>query len=141
MIVSKILFAPNAILFKTEIRVFDIRGYITAFEGNHFLPFDVRRIYFIHKVPKGVKRGYHSHINLHQAIICINGSVTIILDDGSKKKNITLNSSDKLLYIGPNVWRTMKWNDDSAILVVLASESYIEKDYVRDYITFKKRVT
>lgn len=44
------------------------------------------------------------------------------------------------LYIANDVWREMYDFSDDAVLMVLASEWYSEKDYIRDYSEFCKYI-
>lgn len=127
---------PNlVVLFKEDNLIKNNLGKTIVFEK--LIPsFEVKRFYFITEVKKGAIRGYHAHKKLHQLLISLSGSITILVDDGKLKKSITLDSPDIALYIGPNIWRTMTWNDDSAALVVLATEIYDEEDYIRDYNEF-----
>ena len=115
-------------------------GYLTAIEGNREIPFNIKRVYYIYNVPKEIKRGFHAHKTLEQVLICMSGSIKIKVDDGSKKKIIELNNSNKGLYIGLGVWREMYDFQQNSVLLVLASEYYNENDYIRDYETFKKIV-
>ena len=48
-------------------------------------------------------------------------------------------SKDRL-YIANDVWREMYDFSDDAVLMVLASEWYSEKDYIRDYSEFCKYI-
>ena len=36
-------------------------GELSFFEGNRDVPFAFRRMYYISKVPEGVRRGFHAH--------------------------------------------------------------------------------
>lgn len=127
---------PNLVtLFKETKCVTDNFGKINIFE-NFFSSFLVNRIYLISDVKEGTIRGNHSHKELHQLLISVNGSISIDVDDGTIKKTVILNSSNRALYIGPNVWRTMTWNDNFATLIVLASKTFDEDDYIRDYNDF-----
>ena len=36
-------------------------GTLSVFEGSHDVPFDIKRIYYIHGAPKGTHRGGHAH--------------------------------------------------------------------------------
>ena len=72
-----------------DYRVIDLRtvetageGYLTFFEGEHDLPFPIRRIYYIHGTAQGVQRGGHAHRALRQMLFCPYGSILIKLDDG-----------------------------------------------------------
>ena len=42
-------------------------GTLSVFEGSHDVPFDIKRIYYIHGAPKGTHRGGHAHKALRQA--------------------------------------------------------------------------
>ena len=39
-------------------------GELSFFEASHDIPFEVKRIYYITKVPEGVRRGFHAHNEL-----------------------------------------------------------------------------
>lgn len=101
------------------------------------ISFDIRRVYYIYDVAPGERRGFHAHKKLEQYLICIHGSCTILLDDGSKQENIVLNDPSTGLYVGPGMWREMYNFSPGAVLLVLASEYYDEDDYIRDYDMFK----
>ena len=53
---------------------------------------------------------------------------------------LELNSPNKALYIGKNMWREMKHFSYGCKLMVLASEYYDEKEYIRSYDEFLKEV-
>ena len=36
-------------------------GTLSVFEAGHDVPFEIKRIYYIHDVPAGVQRGGHAH--------------------------------------------------------------------------------
>jgi len=108
-------------------------GNLNAIEGGHDLPFEVRRVYYITKVPEGVTRGFHSHRKLEQVLLCVNGSVSIRAKTPFEEEVIPLGDPSKGLYIGHMVWREMFDFSPGAVLLVLASEHYTEADYIRNY--------
>lgn len=112
------------------------QGALTAIEGTRDIPFEVKRIYYITNVPENARRGFHSHKRLHQVLLCLNGSVTIQVQNGKIVEEFVLDNPSEGLYIGPNVWREMYNFSPSAVLMVLASEYYDENDYTRDYETY-----
>lgn len=114
----------------------DSRGNLVAVETGLDVPFEVKRVYYIWGTGPGVTRGLHAHRRLEQALICLHGSVTIVLDDGSGRTEIRLDDPSKGLYIGVKTWREMKDFSGEAVLLVLASEHYDEADYIRDYARF-----
>lgn len=113
-------------------------GKLSFFEETHDVPFEIKRIYYIHGVPDGSRRGGHAHKALRQILFCPYGSIEIILDDAKERISIMLDSADKGLVIGPGLWREMIWHEENSVLCVAASEYYDEKDYIRNYEDFLK---
>lgn len=118
----------------------DHLGSLSFFESTNDVPFEIKRIYFIHGVPGNAKRGGHAHTNLQQLLFCPYGEIEILLNDGEQQKSIILDSPDKGLYIGNNIWRDMVWKIDNSILCVAASQYYSENDYIRNYENFIKQI-
>lgn len=114
----------------------DDRGSLIALEENHNVPFDVKRVYYIFGTEKGVRRGYHAHKNLKQLAICVSGSCTFLLDNGTQQKHITLSSPTQGLLIEGLIWREMYDFSPDCVLMVLADAYYDESDYIRDYDSF-----
>ena len=104
--------------------------------NNESLPFEVKRCYYLYNVPSTELRGGHAHKNLYQVIIAASGSFDITVDDGTNKKTYTLNNKNTGPYIIPGIWRTLNNFSPDAVCLVLASELYIENDYIRDYKSF-----
>ncbi len=119
----------------------DPRGNLTFIEQSNHIPFDISRVYYIYDVPENGERGGHAHKGLHQLIIALSGSFDIELDDGNKKRVITLNTPTEGLYICPMVWREMNNFSGGTVCLVLASNLYDESDYYRDYQEFLTAVT
>jgi hypothetical protein len=113
-------------------------GNITIVQNGDFLPFDVKRVYYLYDVPGGSERGGHAHKELYQLIIAASGSFEVILDDGGRKKIINLNRPNYGLFVVPGIWREIVNFSSGAICLVLASEKYSKDDYIRDYDEFKK---
>ena len=111
-------------------------GNITVIENNMNIPFKVRRIYYLYDIPGGEARGGHAHYELEQFIIAASGSFDVILDDGKNIKRVTLNRPNLALHIVPGLWRELDNFSSGSISLVLASDEYDEKDYIRDYNTF-----
>ena len=60
----------------------------------------------------------------------------MVLDDGTKRSTVTLDSPTKGILIENFVWREMHNFSPECVLLVLASEYYDEGDYIRDYQEF-----
>jgi hypothetical protein len=111
-------------------------GNITAINEYIDIPFKIKRVYYLYDVPGGEERGGHAHKNLYQLVIAASGSFDIILDDGSKKKKLSLNRPYKGLIIAPGIWREVTNFSSGSICLVMASEFYKAKDYIRNYKYF-----
>lgn len=126
----------NIITFKT---FSDELGSLTPIEYPKHIPFSIKRIYYIYNVGNDIIRGHHSHKRLQQILIAVNGSINIKLKKGDEEEEIIqLNDPAQGLYVGPMIWREMYDFSDKAVLLVLASQIYDEKDYIRDYNEYIK---
>jgi hypothetical protein len=117
-------------------KIADPRGNLTYIEAESHVPFDIRRVYYLYDVPGGADRGGHAHKDLHQVLIAISGSFDVTLFDGHKRRRFHMNRSYKGLYIGPMVWRELNNFSSGSICLVLASATFDEADYLRDYESF-----
>lgn len=114
----------------------DERGSLVAIEANKSVPFEIKRVYYIYGTKAGVSRGYHAHKELKQVAVCVSGKCCMILDDGSNKEEVWLDSPTKGLLIEEMVWHEMHDFSPDCVLLVLASDHYDEEDYIRDYREF-----
>lgn len=118
----------------------DDRGSLVALEGNKSVPFDIKRVYYIFGTLHGVARGFHAHKALKQVAISVTGKCKILLDNGTEKAEVWLDSPTKGIVIEGIVWREMHDFSPDCVLLVLASEYYDESDYIRSYEDFIKAV-
>ena len=114
----------------------DLRGNLCVAELGKQLNFETKRLFFVYGVPNTKVRGEHAHKACHQFLICIKGSVHVIVDDAVRKEEIILDRPDLGLHIAPGVWGLQYRYSDDAVLAVLASHPYDEADYMRDYDEF-----
>ena len=117
-------------------KISDPRGNLTFIEGESHVPFDIRRVYYLYDVPGGACRGGHAHKALHQLIVAISGSFDVVLDDGVCKQRFHLNRSYMGLYVCPMIWRELDNFSSGSVCMVLASNTYDESDYYRNYGDF-----
>ena len=111
-------------------------GYISVGENLENIPFEIKRVYWTYYTPQDVTRGGHAHYDLEQVIVAVSGTITFTTEDlKGNKREFILDSPDKGLYIPKMIWRDIKFSHN-AVLLCMASEKYIESDYIRDYKTF-----
>lgn len=114
----------------------DARGSLCVIEGERDTSFPIARVYYIFGTEPGVSRGFHAHLALRQLAVCVRGSCTMILDDGNRRRSVTLDRPDIGVTIGPMIWREMHDFSEDAVLMVLADQCHNETDYIRNYDTF-----
>jgi dTDP-4-amino-4,6-dideoxygalactose transaminase len=111
-------------------------GSLTFGQYGDQIPFDVKRFFFIDNVPAHGKRGAHAHQFVKQCLICVRGSIQVLVDNGTDKQTIVLDSSSQGLVLQEMVWSEQTYLEPESSLLVLASETYDEGEYLRDYTVF-----
>ncbi|MCL7753177.1 FdtA/QdtA family cupin domain-containing protein [Polaribacter sp. Z022] len=112
-------------------------GYISVAELGDQVPFEFKRVYWTYYTPNHIERGGHAHKKLQQVIVAVSGIILFSLEDKlGKKYSFELKKPNQGLFIPEGFWRDIKFSHN-AVLLCLASEKYLEDDYVRDYEVFK----
>ncbi|MFZ4796721.1 MAG: sugar 3,4-ketoisomerase [Bacteroidia bacterium] len=111
-------------------------GNITPIHNNDEIPFEVKRIFYLYDIPGGESRGAHAHKECHQFLVAASGSYEILLDDGKSKRMVQLNRPYMGLHIPPGIWASELNFSSGSICLVLASHTYNEQDYIRNYQEF-----
>jgi dTDP-4-dehydrorhamnose 3,5-epimerase-like enzyme len=114
----------------------DSRGGLVVAETQRHIPFEVKRVYWIHGTQSGVERGFHAHKALRQVAVVVSGSCYMVLDDGIDQATVHLNSPTQGVLIGPRVWHVMSNFSKDCVLLVFADMHYDELDYIRSYDEF-----
>jgi dTDP-4-dehydrorhamnose 3,5-epimerase-like enzyme len=104
----------------------DPRGALTVLD--HALPFVPVRTYWIYGAD-GHTRGGHRHKLSRQALVAIQGSVSVFMNDGIEHGDIVLDSPARCLLVEPHQWHTMTFGPGS-ILLVMSSQPYDRADYI-----------
>lgn len=118
----------------------DLRGSLAAVELASALPFVPQRFFSVFGVPSREVRGEHAHRECAQVLVCLQGSVHSIVDDGSSRREVRLDSPDVALYMPPMIWGTQYLYSEDAVLAVFASHPYDPDDYIREYEQFLTEV-
>ena len=116
--------------------VADIRGSLSFGQYDAHLPFPPRRYFVVYDVPSKEVRGEHAHRRLQQVLVCLKGSVMVMVDDGTNRDEILLEGPQTGLYVPPMVWAAQYRYSADAVLLALVSDVYDPADYIRDYEEF-----
>jgi acetyltransferase-like isoleucine patch superfamily enzyme len=119
----------------------DLRGSLSVSELGKNLPFVAKRLFLVFDVPSEEVRGEHAHKALEQFLVCVRGRVNVVVDDGKRRAEVTLDRPTLGLYVPPGIWDIQHKFSQDAMLAVLASGPYDADDYIRDYDEFIKLVS
>ena len=64
--------------------------------------------------------------------------MTVICDDGKKRRNYVLNEPNKALLIPELIWDEQVYHSENSVLLVLSNTNYEMNDYIEDYDEFKR---
>lgn len=119
-------------------RVNDPRGNLSFIEGGRIIPFEIERCYWIYDVPGGKWRHGRALRHTTELIVALSGAfdVKIETEDG-KKTTFQLNRSYRGLLLPAMTWREIDNFSTNSVAMVLASTTYDECDYIRDYSEYK----
>lgn len=93
---------------------------------------------FVVSSSANTERGQHAHLRATQYLFCLNGLIEVEMLDGTNSLKKVLQPKDYGLRIPRGIWAVQKFKSDS-ILIVISSEKYDEKEYIRDFALFKKK--
>ena len=114
----------------------DTRGAITVLDKE--LPFEVKRIFWLHHIAEGEERGAHALLEGTEIMVAVHGSFAVDLDDGENICTIYLDNPSKGLLVKPGIWfKTHSYKDDGVSLI-LSDEEYSRDKYTYEYDEYKR---
>ena len=111
----------------------DDRGALAFAEGAHQIPFQIERVFWIYGVPDGKTRGGHSHSESAEVVVPVSGGFTMMVDDGTHKAAVRMDSPRKGILIPPGVWCDLRDFAPATVCVVFASHPYNASGYINNY--------
>ena len=108
----------------------DNRGRLTVIDRE--LPFDIKRQYYISGFAGDTERGGHAHRLTREAIFCVIGSFTVIINNGKTREEYHLNDATQCLIVEPYDWHMMYNFSEGAVLMGISSTHYDSSDYYRE---------
>jgi hypothetical protein len=128
-----------------EVRLVDIptvadsRGRLTVLEKDAAVPFEIRRVFFMHHME--ADRGGHAHRDTEQVVLAAAGSFRITLTDAQSSLSYVLDDPSKGVYMPPMVFVTLTDFSPGAVCLVLASTIYDISRSIRTYEDFLGEMT
>ena len=112
----------------------DARGVLTAVEAGTEIPFDIRRVFFLHDI-RG-DRGGHAHRATRQLLVAVAGAFTVEVSDGADSVTHVLRDPHRALYVPPLLWVRLHDFEPGAVCLVLADVRFADSEYLRDWDEF-----
>jgi len=119
----------------------DSRGMLSAIEQNKDIPFEIKRIFYVHHIKE--KRGCHALIDTDELLIPISGSFKVRVYDKTSSKVYFLNDLTKGLFIPRLIFLEMFDFSKDAVCLVLANYEYDPNQYIRkleDFYSYIEKV-
>jgi dTDP-4-dehydrorhamnose 3,5-epimerase-like enzyme len=128
----------NELSWKSLASVVDARGILTSIESHIDIPFEIKRIFYMHHINSD--RGGHAHTDTDQVVIAISGSFKIELFDGIDRVAFLMDDPTKGLYIPRMLFIELTEFSDNAVCLVLASTHYDIKKSIRNIDDYKNAI-
>jgi acetyltransferase-like isoleucine patch superfamily enzyme/dTDP-4-dehydrorhamnose 3,5-epimerase-like enzyme len=114
----------------------DLRGSVSVAEVGQDIPFAVKRFFSVYDVPSKSVRGERAHRKCEQFLVCIKGSVSLVVDDGRQRSELILDRATVGVHVRNMIWTVLYRHTDDAVTLTFASDHYDPADYIRDYDEF-----
>jgi dTDP-4-dehydrorhamnose 3,5-epimerase-like enzyme len=127
-----------------EVRLVDIptvsdsRGRLSVLEEGAAVPFEIRRVFFMHHME--ADRGGHAHRDTEQVVLAAAGSFRITLTDAKSSLTYVLDDPSRGVYMPPMVYVTLTDFSPGAVCLVLASTIYDMSRSIRTYEDFLREM-
>ena len=116
----------------------DERGCLTAAEQGQHIPFEIKRVFFVHHVKSDKDRGGHAHRDTDQVLTCVNDAMQVDVSDGKEIYTYVLNDPAFGIYIPRMLWTRLYNFSSSSVLCVFASTNYDQSRSIRSWQEYIK---
>lgn len=113
--------------------VCDDRGCLTAIEGSQQVPFEIKRVFYMHDVVKGADRGGHAHRDTDQFAVAVHGSLKIVVSDGVDSRLVILDTTGWGITLPRMTWTSLFEFSEGAVCLVLSSTHYDRSKSIRTW--------
>jgi dTDP-4-dehydrorhamnose 3,5-epimerase-like enzyme len=114
----------------------DDRGILTAVEACADVPFEIRRVFFLHGVRAGASRAGHAHRWSRQLLVPVAGHFRVEVADAGTSESYQLADSHRGLFIPPLLWVSLDSFSANAVCLVLTDTPFDAAEYIRDWNEF-----
>tara|TARA_B100000795_G_C22712986_1_gene404328 strand:+ start:137 stop:514 length:378 start_codon:yes stop_codon:yes gene_type:complete len=100
--------------------------------------FDPERIFFLESSKKCI-RGNHAHKKCTQVFLSLKGDIKLFIKNKKSSKKLILKEFGNIIKILPMNWVKIEMKKNQ-LLMVICDKKFSEKDYLRDYSIFLKKL-
>ena len=112
-------------------------GFLVSTQRAGWLPFPVKRVFWVHHVPAGARRGQHAGKTMAEVLVAVQGRVEVHTECRAGRQHFVLDRPDQGLFVPEACWIELSFSAD-ALLLCLASTDYDPADYIADYTEFQQ---
>ncbi len=116
----------------------DSRGSLSFATVGREVPFSVQRVFWIHDIPQGSRRGGHSHRTCSEVVVPVSGAFRMVVDDGERRAEVWMDRPNRGILVPAGVWCELLDFQPGTVLVVMASHAYDASGYCHDYSQYIK---
>lgn len=128
----------EVVKIRTALSKNDIATGLSFFEGEHDIPFSIRRFYTFFETEELNQMGFHPHKQSWHMFFCPFGDIEVYLDTGKERMTVSLSDPSVGLIIHPSVWREIIWKKSGSVLCVVASGHYEPERLRNDYSEYER---
>ena len=116
----------------------DERGKLVVIEGEHDIPFEIKRVFYIYGSDPNVVRGQHANKQSEFVLVNVSGKSKVRVTDGVSEYIVELNKPMQGIYIPKMIWKDMYDFYPDSVLLVITNTHYNKEEYIRDYNEYLK---
>ena len=116
----------------------DERGVLTSIESGQDIPFEIKRIFYMHHII--TDRGGHAHTDTEQVVTAAAGRFKMDLSDGVSTRTYVLDDPTRGVYTPPMVFIELYDFSPGAVCLVLASTHYDIEKSIRSWEAYLEAI-
>ena len=97
------------------------------------VPFEIKRVFYMHDVAQEADRGGHAHRDTDQFAVAVHGSLKIVVSDGSESRLVILDDPAWGITLPRMIWTRLMDFSDGAVCLVLANTHYDSSKSIRTW--------
>lgn len=117
----------------------DERGALTFATAGQEIPFPIQRVFWIHGIPAGARRGGHCHNTCSEVVVAVQGAFRMVVDDGRVRGSVWMDSPRRGILVPAGMWCELTDFEPGTVVMVMASHPYDASGYCHRYEEFLKK--